>query len=136
MNRYSETPLVKKIGYKPGFRVFLRNAPENFLSLLGPLPDGVRFLTRPGSDLDMVHLFTREAAELRTWLPRCRAALKPDGMIWVSWPKKASGVASDITEDTVRSLALAMDLVDIKVCAIDDIWSGLKLVIPVAHRQR
>ncbi len=104
-------------------------APDHYLSLLGSAGTEVRWLTRPRSALDFVHLFCRRKKTLNTHLQRYRPRIRPDGTIWVSWPKKASGVASEVTEDTVRHYALPLGLVDIKVCAVDEIWSGLKLVI-------
>lgn len=131
---YSGTPLAKKLGIKPGFRIFVDNGPANFLKLLDPLPEGVVFVDKVKNDLDMIHVFADQKKTLAASLKRYVKALKPNGMIWVSWPKKASKVPTDITEDVVRELALATVLVDVKVCAINDVWSGLKLVIRVANR--
>jgi len=131
---YSGTPLARKLGIKAGFRVFVENAPENYLQWLEPLPDDVHFLDKIEDDLDMIHLFTVEAKELVAKLKRHTLKLKPNGMFWVSWPKKASKRPTNITEDTVRELALPLGLVDVKVCAVDEIWSGLKLVIRVKNR--
>lgn len=129
MAGYSGTPLAKKLGIKEGFEVCLVNAPAHYSKLIEPLPADVRFAAKLAATTDVVHLFSVKKAELAKALTGCRAKLKPDGMIWVSWPKKAAKVPTDITEDTVRELALPMGLVDIKVCAVDEIWSGLKLVI-------
>ena len=126
---YSGTPLVRKLGLKPGMRVHYAGAPAEFPALLGELPDGVRVLARPGADLDLVVVFVRERAELERRLPKLHAALRQDGMVWVAWPKRASRVPTDMTEDVVRDVALPRGLVDVKVCAIDATWSGLKLVI-------
>ena len=126
---YSGTPLVRKLGYKPGMRVHHVAAPEDFAALVGELPDGVRVLARPAGDLDLVMLFVTERAQLERRLPRLHAKLSQDGMVWVAWPKRASKVPTDMTEDVVRDVALPRGLVDVKVCAIDDTWSGLKLVI-------
>jgi hypothetical protein len=131
---YSGTPLAKKLGIKPGFRVYVDNAPENYLDLLEPLPDDVAFLDKIMTNVDMVHVFTDDAKVLEKKLKIYLQKIKRDGMIWVSWPKKASKVPTDITEDVVRKLALATILVDVKVCAVDDVWSGLKLVIRVQVR--
>ena len=133
---YSGTPLAKKLGYKPGFHAFVDGAPDNHQDLLAPLPDDVTFVARLDNDLDMIHLFTDSKRNLAAKLKRYIKKIKPNGMIWVSWPKKASKVPTDITEDTVRDTALALDLVDVKVCAVDEVWSGLKLVIPVAKRKK
>ena len=126
---YSATPLVSKVGFKPGMRAHYVNAPEHFPALVGPLPAGVRVLARAAADLDLVVLFVRERAELQRRLVSLQPKLAPAGMLWVAWPKRASKVPTDITEDVVREVALPRGLVDVKVCAIDATWSGLKLVI-------
>lgn len=126
---YSGTPLPRKLGLKPGMDVAWLGAPEHFAGLLGPLPDGVRVKARAARPLDLVVLFTTRRAELRRRLPALRTAIAPDGAVWAAWPKRASGVATDVTEDVVREVALPLGLVDVKVCAIDDTWSGLRLVI-------
>ena len=126
---YSGTPLAKKLGIKEGGRLLLVGAPEDYLALLEPLPEGVQFDTQLSADVDIVHLFTAQRAELEQLLINYRPKLKPTGMIWVSWPKKSAKVPTDITEDTIREVALPMGYVDIKVCAVDEVWSGLKLVI-------
>lgn len=131
---YSGTPLAKKLGYKPGFHVYLDNPPDDYADLVAPLPDNVQLLDKPAADLDMVHLFADNAKELAARLKRYLKKIKPAGVIWVSWPKKASKVPTDITEDVVRELALPLGLVDVKVCAVDAVWSGLKLVIRVENR--
>jgi hypothetical protein len=131
---YSGTQLAKKLGYKPGQRVYLDNAPENYAELVAPLPDDVQILDKPGADLDMIHLFTDKAKDLAAKLKRYLKKINPAGVIWVSWPKKASKRATDLTEDVIRELALPMGLVDVKVCAVDEVWSGLKLVIRVENR--
>jgi hypothetical protein len=126
---YSGTPLAKKLGYKPAMQVCLLGAPAGFRQLLEPLPDAVSFASRSGKSTDMVHLFTAKRAELARALQTARKTLKPEASIWVSWPKKASKVPTDITEDVIRAEALPLGLVDIKVCAVDETWSGLKLVL-------
>jgi hypothetical protein len=126
---YSGTPLAKKLGIKPGQRVALLGAPPNYRKLLAPIPDGVDFGTRLAKSTDLVHVFTASQAALGKTLAACRKTLGPEAAIWVSWPKKASKVPTDITEDTIRVLALPLGLVDIKVCAVDETWSGLKLVL-------
>ena len=126
---YSGTPLVKKLGYKPGQRAYLDGAPAGYADLLGTLPEGLEFLTTPTPALDFVHLFTTSAAELRSKLTRYRKLIADDGTVWVSWPKKAAKVSTDVTEDAVRQVALPLGLVDVKVCAVDATWSGLKLVV-------
>ena len=125
---YSGTPLAKKLGLKPGMRVWFDAMPDSVrqeIGLDGELieePEAV-----PG--LDAAHIFVTERAELKRQLAALRDLIQPDGQIWVSWPKKASKVPTDITEDTIRQLCLPIGLVDVKVCAVDDVWSGLKLVI-------
>jgi hypothetical protein len=129
MAGYSQNPLAKKLGIKAGFRMFVHGAPDHYLQLLEPLPEGVSILRRPIGKLDLVHFFTKEAAALAAGLEEYRHKIAQDGMIWVSWPKRASKVPTDVTEDVIREFALPLGLVDIKVCAVDEIWSGLKLVI-------
>jgi hypothetical protein len=126
---YSGTPLAKKLGFKEGALVYARNAPSHYLDLLAPIPAGVKFASRLTSSVCIVHLFESQARSLKAELMRLRKALPSEAAIWVSWPKKASKVPTDITEDVIRSIALPIGLVDIKVCAVDDTWSGLKLVI-------
>jgi hypothetical protein len=126
---YSGTPLTKKLGIAAGSRVFAWGAPEQYRDWLVPLPEGVQFQSRLSASTDIVHLFCDRKADLAAQLDAARAALKPDGMVWVSWPKKASKVPTDITEDTIRELCLPIGFVDVKVCAVSEVWSGLKLVI-------
>ena len=135
MAGYSGKPVVQKLGIKPGFCIFVDGSPSAYGGIVGELPDDVTVAARLKPPLDMVHVFATKAAGLAGKLRACRAAIVPDGMIWVSWPKKSSGVATDLTEVVVRDTALAIGLVDIKVCAIDEIWSGLKFVIPKAQRK-
>ena len=120
---------MRKLGFKPGMRVFYANAPQQFDALVGALPDGVKVLKRPSVGLDLAMLFVIDRAALARALATLQPKLQPAGMIWVAWPKRASGVQTDITEDVVREVALPRGLVDVKVCAIDEVWSGLKLVI-------
>jgi len=134
MAGYSGRSVVQKLGIKPGFRIFVDGAPASYDDIIGPLPADVTLAPRLKAPLDMAHVFAKQAAALRKKLPACREAIAPDGMVWVSWPKKSSGVATDVTENVVRDTALSLGLVDVKVCAIDDTWSGLKLVIPVKQR--
>jgi hypothetical protein len=134
MAGYSGTPLAKKLGINAGSRVFVDGAPSDYSSLLAPLPDGVTFVKKLTASVDVVHLFTKSASELDSKLRRWRDAIRSDATIWISWPKKASKVATDITEDVIREVALPMGFVDVKVCAVDDTWSGLKLVIRKEHR--
>lgn len=131
---YSGTPLAKKLGIKPGTAVHAINAPPHYCDLLAPLPSEVTFRSDVASGASFVHLFALVRADLAPALEHIRPLLATDGMIWVSWPKKASNVPTDITEDTIRAVALPMGLVDVKVCAVDATWSGLKLVIRKALR--
>jgi hypothetical protein len=131
---YSGTPLVRKLGFKPGMRVHYAAAPQSFPALVGELPDGVRVLDRAAADLDLAMLFVTERRELERGLASLHPRLQPAGMIWVAWPKRASNVPTDVTEDVVRDVALPRGLVDVKVCAIDEVWSGLKLVIRKERR--
>lgn len=131
---YSETPLAKKLGFKPGMKAFAANAPANYRALLALLPEGVSFVPRAGGGVALVHAFFTERRKLEAALPDYKKAVAPDGAIWVSWPKKAAKVATDITEDVIREVALPLGLVDVKVCAVDETWSGLKLVIRKSGR--
>jgi hypothetical protein len=126
---YSGTPLPRKLGFKPGMRAALLGAPEGFDATLGELPDGVVVTPRLGGAKDLVIVFVTERADLARRVKALRRAIAPDGMVWVAWPKKASKVPTDMTEDVVRDAVLPTGLVDVKVCAIDATWSGLKLVI-------
>ena len=126
---YSGTPLAKKLGIGTGHRVWLVNAPANYETLVSPLPDGVTFVSKASNTTDIAHVFTTKRREMEKTLRAARGTLMPDAAIWVSWPKKAAKVATDITEDVIREVALPMGFVDIKVCAVDETWSGLKLVV-------
>ncbi len=132
---YSGTPLAKKLGIKEGSKVRLVNQPAYYLKLFTDLPEQVQFLTDKKSSKDLVHYFTKEKKNLLKDITALRNEIFPDGMIWISWPKKASKIATDITEDVIREIALSNGLVDVKVCAVDEIWSGLKLVVPVKDRK-
>ena len=134
MAGYSGTPLSKKLGIKPGSRLFVAGAPSDYAQIVAPRPTGVELVARMSPAVDIAHLFTTRRADLAARLRSTLAKLKPDGTIWVSWPKKASKQPTDITEDTIRELALPLGLVDVKVCAVDEIWSGLKLVIRKGNR--
>lgn len=126
---YSGTPLPKKLGYKPLSKVLLIGAPAEYKTLLGDLPEGVSFAKKAGPDVDLVHLFTVKKAELQRELAALRKQLSADAAVWVSWPKKSAKVPTDITEDTIRAVALPMGYVDIKVCLVSEVWSVLKLVV-------
>ena len=135
MAGYSATPLWKKLGYADGCRAWVSDPPRHYCKLLGLPADVVvtwAAASKPG--MAFVHVFSREASSLRKQLATLRRQLAPTGVVWVSWPKKASGVETDITEDTIRHIALPLGFVDIKVCAVDDTWSGLKLMIRKTER--
>ena len=131
---YSGTPLAKKLGIKAGTTVVGIDVPEHYRSLLEPLPASVRFAAAADRATDIVHVFATRRAPLAQTLATLRATLGPDAMVWVSWPKKAAKLPSEVTEDTVRELALPLGFVDVKVCAVDAVWSGLKLVVRKALR--
>ncbi|HYE94691.1 MAG TPA: hypothetical protein VD962_00655 [Rubricoccaceae bacterium] len=125
---YSGTPLARKLGYAPGLRAHLDNAPPHYLGLLDGLPGGVVFLEDPCAEAELIHVFVTEAAALPLVLAAHLEHLTPRGALWVSWPKRAAKVPTDVTEDVVRQAALPFGLVDVKVCAVDATWSALKLV--------
>lgn len=131
---YSDTPLARKLGIKENCRLFLVDAPKTYLELVAPLPAGAKVVSRIDAGTDIVHLFTTSRATLEKLCARSLERLRADGAIWVSWPKKASGVATDISENVIREVALPMGLVDVKVCAVDETWSGLKLVLRKENR--
>jgi Protein of unknown function (DUF3052) len=133
---YSGTPLAKKLGIGSSTRVFLSGAPKRYLDLIAPVPEGARIVRKIDDATDIVHVFATDRVRLAALLRSSLAKLRPDAAIWVSWPKKSSKVPSDITENTIRELALPMGLVDIKVCAVDDTWSGLKLVVRKQNRRK
>lgn len=126
---YSGTPLAKKLGINAGARVLLKGAPDHYLQLLEPIPPDVVFEKRLTDSTEILHLFVDQKAKLLDELVKLRKKLRNDAVVWVSWPKKSAKVPTDITEDTVREVALPLGFVDIKVCAVCAIWSGLKLVI-------
>ena len=131
---YSNASLVKKLGIKPGFKIRLVDPPEHYFDLLEELPADTEFFEEPEQGVDFIHYFTRQASNLEKVLPAFKTEIVSNGMIWVSWPKKAAKVPTDVTEDVIRNLALSIGLVDVKVCAVDSVWSGLKLVIRVKDR--
>ena len=135
MAGYSGTALPQKLGIKPGLTVVTINAPAKYRRLLGKIPDEVTFSDRlkPGSNF--VHLFTNRRSELQKKMSILREKISDNGTVWVSWPKKSSGISTDVTEDVVREIALPLGFVDIKVCAVDEIWSGLKLMIRRENRR-
>jgi hypothetical protein len=126
---YSGTPLAKKLGLREGSRFVVVNAPPHYRQLLAPLPARVTTSARVSDRTDIVHVFVRRRSELAHTLASLREGIRPDAAVWISWPKKASKVATDITEQTIRDEALPLGFVDVKVCAVDETWSGLKLVV-------
>jgi hypothetical protein len=137
MAGYSGTPLAKKLGFKPGTRVVVvGNVPGEYTSWLAPLPERVTLTSKGKTPFDAVHVFVTKRAELEKHLKHLRKALVPDGYVWISWPKRTSKVPTNITEDVIREVCLPLGFVDIKVCAVNEVWSGLKLVIRVSERPK
>jgi len=136
MAGYSGTPLLKKLGIRAGFRIYLHEPPEAYFDWLGPLPADVDVAEKLVGKFDFIHAFVKDQKSFRSILAKDKSCLKSDGMLWISWPKKSSGVVSDLDENIIRDYGLKSGLVDIKVCAVDDTWSGLKFVIPLAERNR
>ena len=134
MAGYSGKPLVVKLGLKPRSTAIFLNAPENLPTLLGELPDGVVIAKKLAGPIDFIHFFTTSRAELEEELPALKAALDKNGMLWISWPKAISKISTDLNDNSVREIGLTSGLVDVKVCAVDEIWSGLKFVYRVADR--
>jgi hypothetical protein len=135
MAGYSKTPLAQKLGIKGGSGVVILNAPAGYRKWLAPLPEKVSFCDKPGVGSAFIHLFVTERRMLEKELKRLRKLVADAGVIWVSWPKKSSGVVTDITEDIIRDVCLPLDFVDVKVCAVDETWSGLKLMIRRTNRR-
>ena len=134
MSGYSGTPLPRKLGIKSGHRLLVLGGPGGFEERLGELPDGVELRERASGTADVIVAFFERRAELARRMPALRERMEPAAGLWIAWPKRASGVETDLTEDSVRELALANTLVDNKVCAIDETWSGLRLVIRLRDR--
>ena len=132
---YSGKDVAEKLGIKPWMRIKTRSAPPNYEQLLGVLPNGALLSSRLRRPVDIVHIFSIARSHLVAELAASLEDIEQDGAVWVSWPKKSSGVRTDITEDVVREVALPLGLVDVKVCAVDETWSGLKLVIRKANRK-
>ena len=129
MTGYSGAPLAKKLGIKEGQRIFIAGAPAGYRALLEPLPESVRFVSKSDRTTSIVHVFLTRRAGLDETLARLRRTLRADAAVWISWPKRSAGIESDLTEDGIRNAALPLGFVDVKVCAVDEIWSGLKLVV-------
>lgn len=133
MAEYSKTPLIKKLGIKQGMRVCLIQAPPHYNDLTGPMPDQVIVSDLAGT-LDFIHYFSMGASELSEDFPRLKTHLDKKGMIWISWPKGKSGVPTDLNGNIVRQIGLDTGLVDIKVCSVDEVWSGLKFTYRKSDR--
>jgi hypothetical protein len=133
---YSGTPLGRKLSFKPGMRVYGARVPDSVRREVDGAGLELTWLRQPRPGLEAAHVFVTRRSELARHLKRLRGLLDPAGMVWVSWPKKASGVSTDITEDEVRRAALPLGFVDVKVCAVDAVWSGLKLVVRKTLRER
>ncbi|TND00498.1 MAG: hypothetical protein FD123_4359 [Bacteroidetes bacterium] len=135
MAGYSGTPLIKKLGIKPGMKIHIIQAPDNYFNLLGEYPENANLSNRFSPETDFIHIFAGSRKAFDTFFPKAIKSIRKDGAIWVSWPKKASGIKTDLTEDIIRDIALRAGLVDVKVCAVDEIWSGLKIVYRVKDRK-
>ena len=136
MAGYSETPLVKKLGIKEGSRIALINPPKAFRKTLGPLPAQARVVNQTLDGLDLILFFAKKESELAKTFALLAEKLKPAGMLWIAWPKKSSGVATDLAFSNVQALGLTAGLVDTKICAVDEVWSGLKFVFRLKDRTR
>ncbi len=132
---YSGTPLIVKLGIKEGFRVRIVSAPDEYWAMLGPLPPSVAVVDGAAADLDFIHFFTTARDELARQFPALHAQLGQRGMLWISWPKKAAKIATDLSENMIRDIGLANGLVDVKVCAVDAQWSALEFVRRVKDRR-
>jgi len=134
MAGYSGTPLTKKLGIKPGYVCYVLQSPSEYFDWLSPLPQDIQIRRKLSGKLDFIHLFVTRGDRFREAFLQAKKCLKPNGMLWVSWPKKSSKVETDLDENRIRDFGLKAGLVDIKVCAVDDIWSGLKFVVRKADR--
>lgn len=135
MPGYSGTPLIKKLGFKAPMSLLVVNSPPDYAAWLGPLPEGVRIISHTKAPIQAAHVFATEREDLAQRLRGFRRRLAQNGFVWVSWPKKASKVQTDITEDIIRDIALPLGFVDVKVCAVSEVWSGLKLMIRQSERK-
>jgi hypothetical protein len=134
MAGYSATPLAKKLDIKPGFKMRLINAPDHYFGLFTDMPSDVQLLEDKRAKKNFIHLFAKDVKTYETHIRELKNEIEQDGMIWVSWYKKSAKIPTDLSEDIIRNTALFIGLVDVKVCAVDDVWSGLKLVIPLKDR--
>ena len=136
MSAYSSTPLAKKLGIKNGFKIRLINEPDYYFNLFVDLPTDIKILTDKKTKKNFIHLFVKTLNDFEKHIHELKNEIEPDGIIWVSWYKKSAKIPTDVTEDKIRDTALSIGLVDIKVCAVDKVWSGLKLVIPIKDRTK
>jgi len=136
MSAYSSTPLAKKLGIKNGFKIRLINEPDYYFNLFVDLPTDIKILTDKKTKKNFIHLFVKTLNDFEKHIHELKNEIEPDGIIWVSWYKKSAKIPTDVTEDKIRHTALSIGLVDIKVCAVDEVWSGLKLVIPIKDRTK
>ncbi len=135
MAGHSGKPLAQKLGSKENFTMYIQNSPANYEQLIRPLPEGVVISKRLSNELDMIHFFVKSRKELSANIDQYLHMIKQHGMIWVFWPKKSSHVPTDVTENVIREVVLPLGLVDVKVCAVDEVWSGLKIVIRKENRR-
>ncbi len=133
MAGYSSTPLAKKLGIKAHYKVKFIDAPDYYFDLFTDLPE-IKIADNKSIRKDFIHLFVKKLVELEPAIKNAKKEIQPNGIIWISWYKKSSKMLTDVTEDLIREIALANGLVDVKICAVDDVWSGLKLVIPLKYR--
>lgn len=134
MAGYSGTPLVKKLGIKSGDVIYLHNCPDRYTELLNPLPEKITFRQTLTGDFDFIQIFVKDSTSFQHAFGKTKKHLKKNGMLWVSWPKKASKIETDLNENIIRDIGLKSGLVDVKVCAVDDVWSGLKFVFRLKDR--
>jgi len=134
MAGYSETPLQKKLGIKEGITLFVLQPPAHYFDWISPMPPDVKLKSKLAGEVDFIHLFIKEQKNFTKEFIRCKKNLKKDGMMWISWPKKASKVATDLDENFIREFGLKNGLVDVKVCAVDEVWSGLKFMYRIKDR--
>lgn len=134
MAGYSATPLQKKLGFKEGLTVFVFQPPDQYFDWISPLPPDLKVKSKLTGEVDFVHIFVKDQKTFGKEFIRCKKQLKKDGMMWISWPKKASRVPTDLDENSIRDFGLKNGLVDVKVCAVDEVWSGLKFMFRVKDR--
>jgi hypothetical protein len=134
MAGYSGTPLVKKLGIKPGAAMHVINAPATYFDWISPLPKDIAVKSKLAGELDFIHVFVKDMKSFESAFSKSKKVLRKEGMLWISWPKKSSGVATDLDENKIRDFGLAEGLVDVKVCAIDETWSALKFVFRLKDR--